>query len=284
MSKERQHIKDIKLLSVYLDHELSLAQQQALEKRLNNEPDLRRKLHELRKTKMVLGSLARVHAPRNFTLTPDMVTVRRKKQVAWFSTLKLATSLAAILLVVLFSFELIIQRGFLGGTRTTMETGAQTESLKSLDEETPEPLIFWSDPSQGVGGGTTEELEEDTNVMAEPPQVDGDRSPEESDIKEEPIGEEVPEESLETNALAPSPEEETNNIEGDVYAAEDQDLILGLNPESGGEIIDQTIPSDASSRLSKTVLDVFDWLQIALGLFILFGGVTLWILRSKQIF
>jgi len=284
MNNESKHHKEIILLSAYLDNELSLAQQQALEKRLNNEPDLRRKLGDLRKTKMVLGSLSRVHAPRNFTLTPDMVTIRRKRPVPWFSSLKLATSLAAILLVVLFSFELIIQRGFLGGSRTAMETGSQTESRKALDEETPQPLIFWSDQSQGVGGGADIELDEDANFVEGAPQIDPERSPEELDIKEEPIGEEVPKESPETSELAPPPEEETTNLEEEIYTGEDQDLILGLNPESGGEIIDQSLPAEAPSRLSQTVLNVFNWLQIALGLFILLGGVTLWILRSKQIF
>ncbi len=92
MNNESKRPNEIKMLSAYLDNELSIARRQSLEKRLQNEPDLRRKLEDLRKTKMALGSLARVHAPRNFTLTPDMVKVRRKKQVPWFSTLKLATS------------------------------------------------------------------------------------------------------------------------------------------------------------------------------------------------
>jgi len=276
MNNESKHHKELILLSAYLDNELPISKRQSLEKRLLNEPDLRRKLDDLRKTKMVLGNLARVQAPRNFTLTPDMVKVRQKRQIPWFSTLKLATSLAAILLVALFSFELIIQRGFLGGTQTAMDTGTQTESLKTLDDETPQPLIFWSEPGTGGGGvGASDDLPEESEKITAP-QIDPERSPEEPDIKEEPVEEELLEESPPADSDLPPAEE--------APAEPDRDLILGLNPEAGGEIINQSEPATSASRTSSIILDVFDWLQIALALFVFFGGVTLWILRSRQIF
>lgn len=281
MNNESKRPNEIKMLSAYLDNELSIARRQSLEKRLQNEPDLRRKLEDLRKTKMALGSLARVHAPRNFTLTPDMVKVRRKKQVPWFSTLKLATSLAAVLLVALFSFELILQQGFLGVARTSMEDGAQTESLKTMDEETPPPLIFWSEPGIG-GGGEAEDMPEDSEIVTAP-QVDPDRSPEESPVEEEPTGEEVPKDSPPVE-LAPPSEEEASDMQAQSTTPQDDNLILGLNPDSGGEIIEQSESAEAPSRASRVVLDLFNWLQIGLALFVLFSGITLWILRSKQIF
>lgn len=275
MNNESKRHKELILLSAYLDNELSIAKRQSLEKRLQNEPDLRRKLDDLRKTKMALRSLARVHAPRNFTLTPDMVKVRQKRQVPWFSTLKLATSLAAILLVMLFSFEIILQRGFFSGAQTSMEDGAQTESLKTMDEETPPPLIFWSEPGQGGGGGKAEDMPEDSEIVTAP-QIDLERSPEEPDVKEEPAEEGILEESPVTESDLPPTEEAPTEP--------DLDLILGLKPEAGGEIINQSEPTTTASGASRTILDICDWLQIALALFVLFGGITLWILRSKQIF
>ena len=285
MKNESKRNKELILLSAYLDNELPNAKRQSLEKRLLNEPDLRRKLDDFHKTKTVIGNLTRVKAPRNFTLTPEMVKIRQKRRAPWFSTLKLATSLAAILLVVLFSFEIIIQRGFLGGDQTALESGSQTESYKTLAEETPQPLIFWSEP--GIGGGeeaTTMEMAEDSNIAAEAPQVYPDRSPEESEINQDPVDEEMLEESPATDDLSPPSEEKVTGLEEESTTESDGDLILGLNPNSGGEIINQSEPATVTSRASQTMMDIFNWLQIGLAFFIFIGGVILWIFRRKQIF
>jgi len=285
MKNESKQNKELILLSAYLDNELPIVKRQSLEKRLLNEPELRRKLDDLHKTKMVIGNLTRVKAPRNFTLSEDMIKVRRKKQSPWFSTLKLATSLAAILLVVLFSFEIILQRGILAGDRGILETGSQTESFKTLEEGTPQPLILWSEP--GIGGGEESpkmEMAEDSNLAAEAPQVESDRSPEESEINQGLIEEEMLEEPPVTDDLSPPSEEQITAMEEESKTESDGDLILGLNPDAGGEIISQSEPGTTTTRESQTVLDVLNTLQIGLALFIFIGGVILWIFRSKQIF
>ena len=112
MNNERRRRHDLEKLSTYLDNALSLREKNRLEARLAKEPDLRERLEQLRRTKLLVGGLPRLRAPRNFTLTREMVTVRKPKKQPLFSYLRLASSLAAVLLVVLFGVEIFLGGGF----------------------------------------------------------------------------------------------------------------------------------------------------------------------------
>ena len=52
----------------------------------------------------MIGFLPRLKAPRNFTLTPEMVTVRKPRQPL-FVTLRFATAVATFLLVASLRFR-----------------------------------------------------------------------------------------------------------------------------------------------------------------------------------
>ena len=150
MKHERKTTQELEQLSAYLDNALSTADRQGLETRLIREPELRVQLENLRVTRHLIRRLPHLKAPRNFTLSPDMVKVRYKKPKPLFSTLRLVSSLAAILLVVLFGVELFINHGLLPGTAPNLQVFA-TEETRLDEAGTPEPLILWADP--GVGGG-----------------------------------------------------------------------------------------------------------------------------------
>jgi len=124
MNNEKRRKQDIELLSTYLDNALKPRQKSRLEARLSQNEELREQLEQLRRTKMLVGSLARIRAPHNFTLTPEMVKVRKPKKQPFFTYLRLASSLAAILLVVLFGVEL-----FLGGGLTPKLQSAEPVML-----------------------------------------------------------------------------------------------------------------------------------------------------------
>jgi hypothetical protein len=68
---------DILLLSAYIDDELTDDERVTLERRLSDEPDLRRELDSLRTTTMLLHDLPSVSPPRSFTLDPEQVQPRR---------------------------------------------------------------------------------------------------------------------------------------------------------------------------------------------------------------
>ena len=80
MSAERNFTEqDYELLSAYLDGALTPAERAALETRLQADDGLRQELEALRQTVSLVGSVAAMKAPRNFTLTPDMVSLSRNR-------------------------------------------------------------------------------------------------------------------------------------------------------------------------------------------------------------
>ncbi len=93
--------QDIEQLSAYLDQELEAGESARLEVRLINEPELNAALRDLRRTRLVLRSLPIVRAPRNFTISPNTAGIRQREGIwlRWFSTLRLSSALAGILLV-----------------------------------------------------------------------------------------------------------------------------------------------------------------------------------------
>lgn len=93
--------REWELLSAYLDGELTYRERSRLEEKLEVRAELRAALDELRHTRTVLRSQPTVRAPRNFTLTPQMVglhpTVRSNVQL--FPVMRLTAVLASMLFV-----------------------------------------------------------------------------------------------------------------------------------------------------------------------------------------
>ena len=65
--------RDAELLSAYMDNQLDAEQRSVLEARLAAEPDLRRELRSLQQTVALVREMPTLRAPRDFTLTRDMV-------------------------------------------------------------------------------------------------------------------------------------------------------------------------------------------------------------------
>lgn len=104
MSAERNFTEqDYELLSAYLDGALASAERAALETRLQADDGLRQELEALRQTVNLVGSVPAMKAPRNFTLTPGMVSLRRNRWLifptsAAFSGLTAAAATILILI------------------------------------------------------------------------------------------------------------------------------------------------------------------------------------------
>jgi hypothetical protein len=162
--------RDIELLSLYLDQHLETGQRARMEARLRADAELRTAYQELRQTRTLLRSLPRLKAPRNFTLTPEMVGLAREKASPprrIYPVFQFASALASVLLV------LVLLGDFLGfglrpaGALTQTEaanalqpTPAGEESLERMtgEEEAPAaegaPLQAAPEASEpGVGGG-----------------------------------------------------------------------------------------------------------------------------------
>jgi hypothetical protein len=270
MNNERRRRRDLEQLSTYLDNALSLREKNRLEARLAQEKDLRERLEQLRRTKQMVGGLPRLHAPRNFTLTPEMVTVRKPGKQPFFSYLRFASSLAAILLVVLFGVEFFLG----GGLLASKETAAPLmESARIADEAAPEPLILWG--QQGVGGGGS-----DANAAGM-----GGVNPEEYVLEAPVESEAVIEESVEE--AIPSEDtliEESVTLEQEQVqpkeSVEGKSPILGVNTDAGGEVIER---SQVEEQLMPASLpSYFRWAQISLAIIAIGGAFTLLILSIRR--
>lgn len=100
-------------LSAYLDNQISAKDRARLEARLRQDPEMAQALEELRRTRIILRSQPRLRAPRNFSLTPAMAGVRKqgwKPQGSQFATMRLASLLAAVFLIVVTVGDLAVRR------------------------------------------------------------------------------------------------------------------------------------------------------------------------------
>jgi hypothetical protein len=280
MMKERIRSRDLRLLSEYLDSRLSETQTRKFEARLAEDSALRERLENLRKTKLMLSRLSRVKAPRHFTLTPEMVKVRRQKKQPMVLAMRWATTVAAILLVVMFGADLIFRSPIIGQPKMQAAAPAMESMALSADsvvdeeaanaEATPEPLILWGAAGSGGGGEEPEAIGMGGGFGS------GGGGTEEPVI-EPPVPTEAAPEEVPTGPLETMPQDTR------IASKEAGDSpILGVNPEQGGEIISTSeaaaAPASATWFASLTALE---WLEIALAVIVLGTGVTWLILRKR---
>jgi hypothetical protein len=284
MNDERRWTQDLELLSAYLDNALNHKEKKYLEARLEKETDLRERLENLRKIKIMVGQLSRLKAPRSFTLTPAMVTLRTPRKRPLFTFLKLASSLAAVLLVVLFGVELLLGGGAFSGV--TMKEAPLMELSAADEEASPQPLIFWSEESAGTGGGMEDVvgMGGDSNMMEEPAMSE-ETNREEAEYEEQAFPPEeveaMPEAEIES--VPQEPPESLSMAETD---GEPKTPILGINPEEGGEIIDQSEPTEPDRAVSPIWQSIIRWSQIALAVIAVGGALillTVYLKRKRSI-
>lgn len=94
--------RDWEALSAYLDGQLTQKDRLRLEQKLQASSDLRLALEELSRTRTILRSQPALRAPRSFTLTPEMVGIRRERRPAsrLYPAFSFVSALASLLFVV----------------------------------------------------------------------------------------------------------------------------------------------------------------------------------------
>lgn len=138
--------RDLELLSAYIDGEITPSERTQLEARLNREPGLRRELATLRQTVSWINALPPPRAPRNFTLTPEMVR-RKPAKVLFFPATAMVSTLSAVAAVLLVAagLLLVIQRE---GTMTLQPLTSQEQAQVALaPTETPTLKLQATDTS-----------------------------------------------------------------------------------------------------------------------------------------
>lgn len=94
--------REIEQLSAYLDGQLNTSELKRMESRLNSDTELVAVLNDLRAARGILRELPKRKAPRNFTLTRQMVGMKPPLPRS-YPLLRLATVFAALLFVFSFS-------------------------------------------------------------------------------------------------------------------------------------------------------------------------------------
>ncbi|HEX6304059.1 MAG TPA: hypothetical protein VFZ76_07705 [Anaerolineales bacterium] len=133
--------RDWERLSAYLDGQLSDREQSRMKSRLQAEPQLQSALEEMRRTQLILRSLPKLRAPRNYTLTPQMVPVREARRHA-YPILGFASALATLLLV------LVLIGDFFSPRQLAMAPGIENQALE-VPAEQPRFQVL----TPGIGGG-----------------------------------------------------------------------------------------------------------------------------------
>jgi len=130
-------------LSAYLDGELSGKELDQLRKRLKSDSQLQAALEELNATKQILKAAPQIPAPRRFTLTPEMVGQKEKKNTN--RGYRLAAALMSFLLigVLILDFGGIFFAGALSAVPSQKSFEVQLESMpESAADAVEEPALM----------------------------------------------------------------------------------------------------------------------------------------------
>ena len=105
--------RDLELISAYIDGQLSAEERREVERRLDDEADLRLAYEELRATVQVLRDLEPVRLPRSLTLDPAKVALQRPPatRLGWGRLLQVAGVFAAVLVVAIGTLSVIGSMG-----------------------------------------------------------------------------------------------------------------------------------------------------------------------------
>jgi len=108
-----KNFRDIEQLSAYLDGQLSPSDSARLESRISSDPEIASAFNDIRAARSILRKLPPRKAPRNFTLTRQMVGLKPPLPRS-YSFFRFSTAFATILLMLTFAANLILPNLFFG--------------------------------------------------------------------------------------------------------------------------------------------------------------------------
>lgn len=241
-------------LSAYIDGELGGRELEQVRKRINSDPRLQDALRQLQITKQILQGTPAIKAPRNFTLTPDMVGQRQKKPAA------AGFRLAAVLMSVLLIGVLIMDFGrFLAiGAMAPAAPNFQEVMLEAIPEsavdsvEEPALMKAESEVDEVLGG-----VDSEKSVQGEADEaaagVEGCDAPPIEDAADQP----VPEAAAVAESLSAEPMEEPAPAEGvdeslAEITAEEESEQRAHEPDEGENLIEEKEAPQPTGQILPT--------------------------------
>jgi hypothetical protein len=297
-------LHEFEILSAYLDGELTAQEQSRLERALEHSSELQQALDELRRTRIILRSASRLRAPRNFTLTPEMVGGLKpaRKSFFGFNALRFSSALASVLLVLTIVGEWFAFSGPLAAP-AALESGPASQEETMPPEAALLPLAT-SEPAglrQSAPGAPEEPAAKDFEPQLETPlptaeismfaQPVDEATPQEPNTLEAPMvgsalvaetptpeammAQETPGEAPAVEAPLPLPEQPLESLaQAQPTAPGGSEVVAQPTAPGGGEIVamQPAMPQETSNprlpwRIAQGILLIMA-LVTALGAFI----------------
>ncbi len=233
---EQEHMseKQWHQLSSYLDGQLNDRERKTIEGQLASDPQLQHAYAVLKHNQTLLKNLPQKRAPRNFTLTAEMVGQKKQTTNRWllFPALSFASVISLAMIILTFIVQPMTGQTPSLAALPSAEMAAQNDA--TTEDSSVPPLIYWGgyQPAYGYGGspfagkgGGAPDIPVDTMMLESQPAapeigmpvVEAEQSPLESELS-------VPA-TAEENKAAES------EVEGSQPGEASQgNLILGLPP------------------------------------------------------
>lgn len=248
--------RDWEALSAYIDGQLSTRERVHLESRLTTEANLQSVLEHLRRTRAMLGSLPKLRAPRNYTLTPQMVPARKARPRS-YPVLSLASALATFLLV------LVLVGDFFAPRQLAMAPAMETQ----VAEAAAEPQIQREVPP-GAGGGVSPDAVNGKTLEVAPAPTQSPQA--------------TPGFALDTQEVAPAEEPAAELMEELPPTPSPSGARIEAYPAPGDTDETELLPTPEEEIVPDATLGrnlIFRILEIGLGIIAVVTGVAAFLIR-----
>jgi anti-sigma factor RsiW len=146
-----KNFRDIELLSSYLDGQLSPSESARLEARLSSDTELASAFNDLRAARGILRKLPARKAPRNFTLTRQMVGLKPPLPRS-YSFFRFSTAFATVLFALTFAANALSQIPLIGANGGGFGMGGGGGGVAESAAAPAEAPAATEEP-YGIGGG-----------------------------------------------------------------------------------------------------------------------------------
>lgn len=268
--------RDWQDLSAYLDGQLSNRERARVELHLERHPELQDGLDEIQGMRTLLRQFPVKRAPRNFTLTPEMVGIKKSPPRS-YPVLRFASALSTVLLMLVWFGNLLFPMG-MRSVSPLLAMSEQPEVSIEVAEHTVDSEI----PIPG--------REKDEEYPAEsPPGILGITEDDPVEGEEGDPGLDVmvsPEDQIVVETIpTPHPTTEFEEVDPSLERAPGEDdqehpRLAAGPPEDNGEVGVLTIREHTLTRLSQW--DVLNMIMAALAFIAISTGMAAVYVRRKE--
>ncbi|OEU54797.1 MAG: hypothetical protein BA871_11780 [Desulfuromonadales bacterium C00003096] len=265
--------RDWAQLSAYLDGELSGRELRQVRKKIQTDPLLQAALEQLKITKQILQTAPRIPAPRNFTLTPEMIGVKSRKPS--FSRFRLAAALMSFLLigVMILDFGGIYYTGAMSAEFSPKSIEAQLESIPEIAADAvQEPVLLEAVGEVPEDQAVAEYEEDSTNVGA--PAI-------EAEAVEETPAEGVAEKGQEEEPQDTDAATGTNRAQGGEEPQSTVQVLPSQTPETPPAVVEYFPEGEIHGPERSDGISTLRILEILFGLGVVGFSVAAWTKRRK---